>query len=461
MTANPFQGLVLEALRALGGSARRAELQLRLGAPSPARLSRALTALRLAAAVRRAGVGRAQRYLLPRSIPGVGSEIPVVRIDAAGQATPFGCIVPLQGGRFWVEEADGVHELHDGLPWFLNDMRPQGFMGRSFAHAHPTLQLGADPSRWSDDDVLRAMALFGDDLPGNLVVGHAAFLRWQQLSARLPNLPNLSRLPNVQHVASFHDYPRLAAQALHGTLTGSSAGGEQPKFCTQVDGRPVIVKFSPPGATPVEQRVRDLLVCEHLALQTLAAAGLPAARSQIFLADQRVFLEVERFDRAALAGTAPGRIGMVSLRIYDAQYIGCEDNWAATAKRMAAHQPQPLLSAQDAARLCLLEAFGVLIANTDRHYGNISLLLDAAGDWELSPTYDMLPMLYAPVHGELVARDLAQWPPPPSAATLTVWPQAQALAMAFWQAAVRDGRISADFQAIAAQHVQRLAAAQG
>ncbi len=47
-----------------------------------------------------------------------------------------------------------------------------------------------------------------------------------------------------------------------------------------------------------------------------------------------------------------------------------------------------------------------LIANTDWHYGNILLLLDD-DDWTLSPTYGMLPMLHAPVGGELGARQSA------------------------------------------------------
>ena len=42
-----------------------------------------------------------------------------------------------------------------------------------------------------------------------------------------------------------------------------------------------MVKFSPAGDAPVDQRLRDLLVCEHLALQTLLAqAGLPAAKTR-------------------------------------------------------------------------------------------------------------------------------------------------------------------------------------
>ena len=239
-------------------------------------------------------------------------------------------------GRFWVDEADGVRELHAGLPWFLDDMRPQGFMGRTFAHTHPALGLAADPRHWSADDALKA----------------------------------------------------------------------------------------------------------------LASAGLPAARPQVFFISNRLFLESERFDR-----TAAGRIGMVSLQVYDAQYVGQEDNWAATGRMEA----RSLLRSQEAAHLRLLEAYGVLIANTDRHYGNISLLLDD-DDWQLSPTYDMLPMLYAPVGGELVPRDFAARPLQPSAATLNQWTQAKELAVSFWQTAAQDARISAGFRAVAADNLQTLRA---
>ena len=254
---------------------------------------------------------------------------------------------------------------------------------------------------------------------------------------------------------------------MQGSIGGSSAGGEQPKFCTIVGGyarapgsaagevgetgeapRHVLVKFSPAGDAPTDQRTRDLLVCEHLALQTLAGAGIAAANSRISTGAGRVFLEVERFDRPPISAANPqglGRIGMVSLMVYDAEYVGAMDNWAATANRM---QTRGLLRPADARTLRLLEAFGELIANTDRHYGNVSLLLDG-DDWALAPAYDMLPMLYAPVAGEVVPRDFAAQPPRPSVHTLAVWPQARTLAQGFWQAAAQDARISPGFQAIA------------
>ena len=428
--------LALQALRRQGGVLASGELQNLLGVSQPT-VSRALAPLILSGQVQKVGAARSQRYVLPRTVPGVGREVPVMRVDAQGRPAPFARMVPLEGGAFWVDEADGQSARHGGLPWFLNDMRPQGFMGRTFAYAHPELQLGSDPRSWSDDDALRALALFGDDLPGNLVVGEAAFQRFYTLPER------------ASRVATAADYPRLAEQAMQGTHPGSSAGGEQPKFCTVTAGRHVLVKFSPAGDAPVDQRMRDLLVCEHLALQTLAHADLPAARTQIFTGAGRVFLESERFDRTAQGG----RIGMVSLEVYDAEYVGEMDNWAATANRMAARN---LLTAADARTLRLLEAYGLLIANTDRHYGNISLLLDQLGDWALSPTYDMLPMLYAPVSGELVARDFAARPLQPSAATLPEWEQAKSLATVFWEAAARDLRVSDRFRAIAAENARHV-----
>ncbi|QDL52923.1 type II toxin-antitoxin system HipA family toxin YjjJ [Rhodoferax aquaticus] len=434
---------ILQALMRQGSVLTSAELQAQLGVSQPT-VSRAMAPLIQSGQVLKVGAARKQRYVLPRTVRDVGRSIAVMRIDAQGQASPFAKLVPLAGGAVWVDEEDGLSKRFDGLPWFLDDMRPQGFMGRTFAHSHPDLQLGNDPRYWSDDDVLRALALYGDDLPGNLVVGEPAFARFHTLADR------------ASRAASSEDYPALADAAMQGTLGGSSAGGEQPKFCAITAGRPVLVKFSPAGGAPADQRTRDLLVCEHLALQTLANAGVSAATTQICTGAGRVFLEAERFDRTAQGpghgGGPVGRVGMVSLMVYDAEYVGAMDNWAATADRM---QERQLLRPDDARTLRLLEAYGVLIANTDRHYGNISLLLQD-DDWVLSPAYDMLPMLYAPVGGELVPRNFAERPLQPTAATLPEWPRAIALARTFWAAAANDARISAGFRQICAENLAHL-----
>ena len=423
-----FAERVLHVLHQVGGVGTSTELQTRLGLSQPT-VSRALSALVKQGRLLKVGAARSQQYLLPRHIEGVGSEIGIVRIDTQGRVSPFARMVALPGGRFWVNEADGLTQIHDGLPWFLDDMRPQGFMGQTFVQNHPELSLPADLRHWNDDHALKAMVLAGDDLPGNLIVGEQALAGY---------LSGVRQTAVVQQPEV--DYPRLAMLAMQGAQPGSSAGGEQPKFSALVNGQAMLVKFSPSGNAPGDERSRDLLVCEHLALQTLAAAGLPAAESQIVIAGGRVFLQSKRFDR-----TDKGRIGMVSLLVYDAQYVGEMDNWSATAQRMAARQ---LMTSQDAQQLQLLEAYGLLIANTDRHYGNISFLLED-DDWRLSPTYDMLPMFYAPVKGELVKRDFAARKLQPSSQTLTVWPLAKQLAQQFWQSVAADARVSDAFKALA------------
>jgi hypothetical protein len=418
------------------GAATQQQLSSVLAA-SPEAVERTLVPMLNAGEVLRAGA--APSFVFVRRVADVTTTgtIPIFKVDADGQVAEFGTMIPTTAGRYWVEERDeAVEQLHEGLPWFLSDMRPQGFLGRAFALAHASLALANHPEHWTDDDVLRALCLAGEDLPGNLLVGANSFQRF--VSAQ--------RKPAVGPDA----YPALAEAAMQGAAPGSSAGGEQPKFtCVRAaDGQPVIVKFSPAGTTEVATRWTDLLVCEHLALKTLNDAGVRAAVTRLTRAGGRTFLESERFDR-----TPRGRIGMVSLHAYDAEYVGRMDNWAATAERM---QRQGLLRPSDADTLRLLEAFGRLIANTDRHYGNVSLLIDAQGSWALAPAYDQLPMLYAPVSDELVAREFDPVALQPTADVLRAWARARQLALQFWTSAASEPMVSKGFRELCARHAQAL-----
>ena len=433
---------LLNAIRQLGGTATSPQLQARLGISQPS-ASRLLAPLLADSTLVAVGSARARRYLLPREVPGVGRQVPIHAVQADGGVQFFGTLYPLANDGFWMEEADREHghsARHDSLPWFLYDMRPQGFLGRGFAGAHPALQLPANLGHWSDEHILKALVNAGEDLPGNLLVGAAAFDRFHALPG-----PLHTAAPVVAGAVDdpVTGYPALAAQALGQSAAGSSAGGEQPKFSAVREGQPVLVKFSPADDSAASQRWRDLLVCEGLALQTLAAAGIDAAHTVIEQAAGRVFLESRRFDRTPQGG----RVGMVSLEVYDRQYIGQGTNWVDTAQRSDRAGPERL-HPDDVSAIGLLDAFGALIANTDRHHGNLSLLLQDHR-WRLAPAYDMLPMLYAPVAGEVVPRDFATQPPRPTVHTLAVWPQARELALRFWQAAAVDERISAPFRAIA------------
>jgi len=112
------------------------------------------------------------------------------RLDEQGGIHVLGWLVPLLGGEFWCEFADHHDVLHEGLPHFLADMRPQGFMGRDFVQRFAReLGLPLRLNDWNDDAHLLAMALFGPDLPGNLIMGdeslrHHYVMREHELRSR-------------------------------------------------------------------------------------------------------------------------------------------------------------------------------------------------------------------------------------------------------------------------------------
>lgn len=427
-----MQDQILAILRKNAGNVTSSAIQLATGAVQSA-VSRAITPLIHQGVILKTGAARSQVYLLPRQVPGIGEFVPLMKVGIDGAVNHAGRLIPIHGGGYWLESnSEWVSGAHASLPWFVQDMRPQGFLGRSFAKNHPALQLAENPEHWSDDDILRALCVGGQDLFGNLIVGAASLDRYQNLT-----------FPPV----TVADYTSLAEQAIQGVLSGSSAGGEQPKFCAFSQGCHVIVKFSPSDQNPASQRLRDILIAEHLALEVLNQSGIEASRSNLETAGGRVFLEVERFDRVGL-----GRVGMVSLLSYDSEYVGSIDNWAKTAERMLMRQ---LLSPDDARTLRLLEAFGRLIGNTDRHYGNISLLRQGKY-WRLAPVYDFLPMIYAPINGELVKRDFNPADLNPTSETLDVWGEASDLAGFYWSELAADMRLSDEFRVMAKNHAEAL-----
>lgn len=74
-------------------------------------------------------------------------------------------------------------------------------------------------------------------------------------------------------------------------------------------------------------------------------------------------------------------------------------------------------------------------------------------------TYDMLPMFCMPIAGEVVAQELGVEKMVPTAHVLDVWGEAQALALAFWQAVERDERVSSGFRQLAEGNALALAMA--
>jgi hypothetical protein len=346
-------------------------------------------------------------------------DFPVYRVDIRGQLSLLGTLVPVRPDGFVMQQEDGKTLYSPGLPWWLFDMRPQGYLGRAYVARHASaLGLPTRLTEWSDTHALRALLLHGQDAVGNLLLGNLARDRFLSSASPSPL--------RADHKAM--DYVRLARDAANGDNPGSSAGGEQPKFTAYVitpDGpRHVIVKFSETEASPVSERWRDLLLAEHLALQTLGDAGISAARSRWLDHDGQRFLEVERFDRSEVLG----RRGLISLAALDAEFVGSGNgNWPTITRKLAAQRHIAPEAVRDAE---LLWAFGTLIGNTDMHNGNLSFIADDSRPYPLAPAYDMTPMGFRPTSGGALQDRLTE-------ASLQadipndVWRQAQVLARDF------------------------------
>src|SRR5436189_5693797 len=59
----------------------------------------------------RVGRARATRYALTRSVPKLGTQLPVWEVDERGDVRKYGVIHLLANGRHWLERAAGPDEL--------------------------------------------------------------------------------------------------------------------------------------------------------------------------------------------------------------------------------------------------------------------------------------------------------------------------------------------------------------
>ena len=381
--------------------------------------------------------GRSIIYAITRAVRSLPVAIPVHHLSPEGSPSLVGTLMALEGGGYLYLAAQERSELFEGLPWFLQDMRPQGYIGRSFRDAYAQgLGLGENLAEWSDDDVLYALSEFGEDSPGNLIVGDKALQRF--LAA------NDGVSISAGKLASHYD--RMAEATVLGGAPGSSAGGEHPKFLLHDGKRDVIVKFSPLlDGTPAATRWKDLLIAEHVASMALRSGGIAVPDNQIIVSAKRCYLESARFDRAG----AKGRIATVSFEAIDNGFVGARRSWSASAAVLRAHgMITPVCEAQ----IKLVEGFGRCIANTDMHFGNLSFFwskMDDTVSLNLAPTYDMLPMLYAPEKSEIVER-MFKVPQAVEAAT------AFELARQFWKALALREDVSEAFRKIASANAALL-----
>ncbi len=417
------------------------DIQERLDLSQPS-VSRLIS--RLSESVVVIGNARTRRYTLRRDLRGLGGDFPVFRVDQDGNAYSIGVLSTIGHDEYlWQTKGEGAVQ-YKSLPWFLSDLRPDGFTGRAFVRRlSDALSLPPRIFDWNDDHVLVALSCRGEDLMGDLIVGRESLDRYFGLSHERFALLKQDELQTA--------YPIMAKNAMEGQPVGSSAGGEQPKFTVMVERkgeiRHLLVKFSPPVHSLEGRRWADLLVCEHIALEILKEIGISAVETSLVEAADRVFLEVTRFDRVGRSGRLP----MISLRAIDNEFYGRQDNWIAAADRMEADKR---LTREDARNLRWLWVFGDLIANTDKHFGNVSLVPVGGVRFTLRPAYDMLPMFYRPMDGTAPERIFK--PPMFSMPASGVWDDALSAAITFWERVAVDKRISDRFRQICRDNLENV-----
>lgn len=415
------------------------------------------TALRLLDEIRDALVSAGppirRRYALRRSLRGDAHAQPLFMVDREGRAVEAGSFSLIEPQGSWLDLARLGWPVDDpardgwwpGLPYPLYDMQPQGYLGRLFARREQAaLEIAPDPRAWSDDDVAWILSRRGAGLPGNLILGEQSLRLYQQRRAEAP--------PAIAEHDVGPMYRKHADEVIALGLAGSSAAGEFPKFIAArelADARTphVIVKFSGREEHGATARWSDLLVCEHLALNTLASA-CPSAVTRIVQHGGRTFLESERFDRHGGHGRSP----VVSLAAAAAHLLDLSTtDWRTHADALVR---LGLLNAEGAHTIHELWWFGVLIGNTDMHLGNLGLI-PQNGCYSVAPAYDMLPMAWAPLPGGEIAP--GRWSPAlPLPSERDLWQRMCTLAIEFWNTCAADPRISTGFRSACASNAAAL-----
>ena len=411
------------------------ELLTALGTSQPT-LSRTIHQIPDSLQFRVSGV-RTPRYGIVRRLPGnLGGQQKVFRIDAHGSITEVGTVCLLAGGETFLQ-IGSTGRLYAGLPPAMAFAAPSGFLGRQAAHAVAAeLQLPDSLRDWSDDHRAAYLIARGSNLVGDLVFGDVALA--QSMEQRQLAAISVSRKLQAY---------REMTSAIKSAAAGSSAGGEQPKFLAFTKDRGhVLVKFAALGT-----RMADLLRMESLALDCLRGVGVTSAATQLLEHGGFAYLEVERFDRVG----RHGRVGLLSAGALDDELFGHRDSWSQFAQRCESAR---ILNADQTRRVHIMAAFSELIGNSDRHFENISLRLDAEGAVaDVAPAYDILPMKYAPI-GAGVEPELVPIMPKlgPIGVRAGVWGVASRAALTFWERCRDDATLglAEPMRAVAARNFE-------
>src|ERR1700730_10833390 len=162
----------------------------------------------------RMGKTRGARYALRRAIATIGSDWPIYRVDETGAAHTLGTLQAIESNTYYVTAGPArIQGLFDGIPYFLQDAWPGGFLGCVVPNAYPDLALPTRVVDWTDEHFLVYLTRWAADTTGALIVGSESMDR---------HLSGAQQTPVVSENARATEYPRFAVQAMNGTPPGSS-----------------------------------------------------------------------------------------------------------------------------------------------------------------------------------------------------------------------------------------------
>lgn len=287
--------------------------------------------------------------------------------------------------------------LSADLPLALNEYLP--IHRRARQPAAPGALDDARPDNWGEkvirtlhkprnNHLFEYLYFAGDERFGALGVSSSDQAYTPFPSSPLPRLEDAQSISDVVRViqggGKLDGQRRALAQA------GASLGGAKPKAVIAINHEQHVLKLF--NAEPVDQPL-----VEHAAMTLAAKAGINVAKTIVVPLRGEHALAIKRFDRVRkgrAASAATQRLHCISaataLRAItpagETPHYGYP-HLARALRRFA----EPKTADTQLLELFRRMVFNILIANTDDHEKNHSLIVRANGVLELSPAYDIVP----------------------------------------------------------------------
>ncbi len=310
-------------------------------------------------------------WLAQPSEPALVGQLTVVR-------SPRG--VSLRYADSWVESGFALsedlpllrgHEFlapeKDSAPGAVDDARPDRWGERviRFVDKPPRLSL------------LEYLYFAGDERFGALSVSTS---EQEYLPRRFGPLPTLADTETIAELVRQVLANEPVAPELERLITpGVTFGGARPKALLSIDGQQWVVKFADGDPT-------DAPLVEHASLTLAARADITVARSRPIRLTHGHAVAVERFDRKG-----GERLHALSAKV---ALSAAGDTYGYPELAQLLRRRGIVEGDRNAGQMRELfrrMVFNILIDNTDDHEKNHALLVNDAGQYELSPGYDILP----------------------------------------------------------------------